>query len=62
MSRAYLLIVIPAVIVGAFYLAIFHSLGMAVSWAPFLGTAVLFVGALFLVLRRQRRKVKRTGA
>jgi hypothetical protein len=62
MSRAYLLIVIPAVIVGAFYLAIFHGLGMAVSWAPFLGTAVLFVGALFLVLRHQRRKVKRTGA
>ena len=30
MSRAYLLIAVPAVIVGIFYLAIFHSLGMPV--------------------------------
>jgi hypothetical protein len=62
MRLAYLLIVIPAAIVGIFYLAIFHSLGMGVSWAPFLGTAVLFVGALFLVRRYQRRKVRRPGA
>ena len=62
MRRTYLLIVIPAVVVGAFYLAIFHSLGMAVSWAPFLGTAVLFVGALLLVRHYQRRKVKRPSA
>lgn len=62
MRRAYLLIVIPAAVVGVFYLAIFHSLGLAVSWAPFLGTAVLFVGALLLVRRYQRRKVRRDGA
>lgn len=62
MSRAYLLIVIPAIVVGAFYVAIFHGLGMSISWAPFLGTAVLFVGALLLVIRHQRRKVRRTGA
>ena len=62
MRRAYLLIVIPAAVVGVFYLAIFYSLGMAVSWAPFLGTAVLFVGALLLVRRYQRRKVKRPSA
>ena len=62
MRRAYLLIVIPAAIVGVFYLSIFHSLGMAVSWVPFLGTAVLFVSALLLVRRYQRRKVRRPDA
>ena len=62
MRRAYLLIVIPAAVVGIFYWAIFRSLGMPVSWAPFLGTAVLFVAALLVVKRYQRRKVRRPGA
>jgi ABC-type spermidine/putrescine transport system permease subunit II len=62
MSRAYLLIVVPAIIVGIFYLAIFHSLGMPIGWAPFLGSAVAFAVALFLVRRYQRRKVRRPGA
>ena len=62
MSRAYLLIVVPAIIVGIFYLAIFHSLGMPIGWAPFLGSDVAFAVALFLVRRYQRRKVRRPGA
>ena len=37
-----LLIVLPAVIVGICYFAVFHSLGMAISWAPFAGAAVAF--------------------
>jgi nitrate reductase gamma subunit len=61
MSRAYLLIVIPALVVGGFYLAIFHSLGMPVGWAPFLGTAVAFGAALLLVRRYQQRRVRRSG-
>ena len=48
MRRAYLLIVVPAAIVGIFYLAIFHSLGMPIGWAPFLGAAGAFVAALIL--------------
>jgi hypothetical protein len=61
MSRAYLLIVVPAAIVGIFYVAIFHSLGMAIGWAPFLGTAVAFIAALILVRRYQQRKLRRPG-
>jgi hypothetical protein len=59
MRRAYLLIVVPAAIVGIFYLAIFHSLGMAVGWGPFLGTALIFITALFFVRRYQQRKLRR---
>jgi ABC-type spermidine/putrescine transport system permease subunit II len=62
MGRAYLLIVVPAAVVGIFYLAIFHSLGMAVGWAPFLGAAGVFAAALILVRRYQQRKVRRPGA
>ena len=56
MRRAYLLIAIPALVVGIFYFAIFHSLGMPIGPAPFLGTLVAFVVAVLLVRRRQRRK------
>jgi len=60
-SRAYLIIVIPAIVVGVFYVAIFRGLGFDINLAPFLGTAVLFCGALFGVLRYQRRKQNRRG-
>jgi len=62
MSRAYLLIVVPAAVVGIFYLAIFHSLGMPIGWAPFLGSAAAFAATLFFVRRYQRRKLRRPGA
>jgi ABC-type spermidine/putrescine transport system permease subunit II len=61
MRLAYLLIALPAVIVGIFYLAIFHSLGMPVGWAPFLGTAAVFATALILVRRYQQRKLRRSS-
>jgi hypothetical protein len=49
MSRAYLLILVPAAVVGVFYFFIFHSFGMAIHPAPFLGTLGLFVVAVVLV-------------
>lgn len=61
MSRAYLLIVLPAVIVGIFYLAIFHSLGMPIGWAPFLGAAGALIAAVVFVRRYQQRKLRRPG-
>ena len=61
MRRAYLLIAVPAAIVGIFYLAIFHSLGVTVGWAPFAGTAVIFAAALFFVRRHLQRKARRAG-
>jgi hypothetical protein len=54
--RAYLIVVLPAVIVGAFYVAIFRGLGFDVRLAPFLGAAAVFLGALIGVWRYQRRK------
>ncbi len=62
MSRAYLLIVLPAAIVGLCYFAIFHSLGMPVRPAPFVGAAAGFVVALLAVRYYQRRKPRRPGS
>ena len=61
MRRAYLLIVLPAVIVGIFYFTIFHALGMEIRPAPFVGAAVGIVAAILIVRRYQRRKVRRHG-
>jgi hypothetical protein len=61
MRRAYLLIVLPAAVVGVFYFAIFHALGMEIHPAPFLGAGVAIAAALFFVLRYQRRKTRRDG-
>ena len=61
MRRAYLLIVLPAAIVGIFYFAIFHALGMEIHAAPFVGAAVAIVAALLIVRRYQRRKIRRHG-
>jgi hypothetical protein len=62
MRFAYLLIILPAVIVGIFYLLVFYEAGMSVSAAPFLGALGAFVAALLLVRYFQRRKAKRPGA
>jgi hypothetical protein len=62
MRRAYLLIVVPAIVVGIFYLLVFYEAGMEVKPAPFLGAIGAFVAALLLVRYFQRRKAKRPGA
>jgi hypothetical protein len=62
MSRAYLLIVLPAAVVGLCYFAIFHSLGMPVRPAPFIGAAAGFVAAVLAVRYYQRRKPRRPGS
>ena len=61
MRRAYLVILIPAAIVGIFYFAIFHSLGMALRPAPFLGAIAAFAAGLLLVRYYSRRKAKGRG-
>jgi hypothetical protein len=62
MSRAYLLIILPAALVGVCYFAVFHSLGMPVKPAPFLGAAAGFVAAVLVVRYYQRRKSRRPGS
>ena len=61
MHRAYLLITIPAAIVGIFYFVVFRSAGMEVHAAPFLGAIGAFVAALVTVRFFQRRKARRPG-
>ena len=62
MHRAYLLIVLPAVIVGISYFVIFRQLGMQIRPAPFLGAIAVFIAAVLIVRRAQRRKAKRPGS
>ncbi|HWF12220.1 MAG TPA: hypothetical protein VG272_00665 [Candidatus Acidoferrales bacterium] len=59
MNRSFLIVIVPAIAVGLGYLLMFHWLGFALEPFRFVGAAILFVGAVILVHRRQRRKAKR---
>jgi len=61
MNRAYLLVTIPAALVGIFYFVVFRSAGMEVHAAPFLGALGAFVAGLLMVRYFQRRKARRPG-
>ncbi|HEX3372062.1 MAG TPA: hypothetical protein VHS08_06060 [Candidatus Acidoferrales bacterium] len=61
MNRSFLIVLIPAVAVGLGYLLMFHGLGFRLTPFPFIGAAILIVGAVILVQRRQRRKTSRGG-
>ena len=61
MRRAYLLIVLPALIVGIFYLVVFRSMGWQLQPAPFLGAIAAFLAGLLIVRRSRRRKGRRRG-
>ena len=62
MRRAYLLIAIPAVLVGTAYVILLRHIGMQIHAGPFLGTAAAFVAAVLLVRHYQRRKSRRHGS
>ena len=66
MRRAYLLIALPAAIVGICYFVIFRSLGMELRAAPFLGAAAAMIVAVLGVRYYQRRhpprKPRRPGS
>jgi hypothetical protein len=59
MNRSFLIVIVPALAVGLGYLLIFHWLGFALEPFRFVGAAILIVGAVILVQRRQRRKATR---
>ena len=61
MRRAYLLIVIPAAVVGIFYIALFRFMGYGIEPAPFLGAVACFVVALLAVRHFQKREVRGSG-
>jgi hypothetical protein len=54
--KGFLIVFVPAAIVGVCYIALFRALGYDVGLAPFLGTAVAFAGGLAGVWRYQMRK------
>jgi ABC-type spermidine/putrescine transport system permease subunit II len=56
MNRSFLIVILPAIAVGVGYLLVFHWRGFALEPFRFIGAAVLFVAALILVQRHQRRK------
>ena len=56
MQRAFLIVLIPALVVGIFYVAVFRGLGLGLSPLPFLGVAAALAAGLFGVRRYQRRK------
>jgi ABC-type Fe3+ transport system permease subunit len=59
MNRSFLIVLIPALAVGLGYLLMFHFLGFPLEPFRFAGAAILIVGAIILVQRRQRRKASR---
>ena len=61
MLRAYLLIAIPAALVGVAYVILFHSLGVQIHGAPFLGAAAAAVAAILIVRHYHKRKSRRHG-
>jgi ABC-type Fe3+ transport system permease subunit len=61
MHRAYLLIAVPAILVGIAYVVLLRRMGFEIHSAPFLGTAAAAVAAIWLVRRHQKRKPRRHG-
>jgi hypothetical protein len=59
--KGFLIVFVPAAIVGSCYIALFRSLGYDVGLAPFLGTGVAFAGGLAGVWRYHRRKRRGPG-
>lgn len=61
MHRGYILILLPAALVGILYFIVFRSAGMEIHAAPFLGAIGAFAMGLLLVRYFQRRKTRRPG-
>jgi ABC-type spermidine/putrescine transport system permease subunit II len=59
MNRSFLIVILPAIAVGIGYLLVFHWLGFALEPFRFIGAAILVVGAVIVVQRRQRKKTSR---
>ena len=61
MRRAYLLIAIPAALVGFGYLIVLRRLGVQIHGGPFLGSVAAAIAAVLIVRHYQRRKSRRRG-
>ena len=56
MNRGFLIIMIPALLVAAGYIAIFHYLGVTPGYGRLAGVLVLFFGAMCWLGRRNRKR------
>lgn len=61
MRRAYLLIAIPAALVGFGYLIVLRHLGVQIHGGPFVGTVAAAIVAILIVRHYHRRKSRRQG-
>jgi hypothetical protein len=57
MNRALLIIMIPAVLVAAGYIAVFWMMGIAPGYPRLIFVAVFFFGMIYWLSRRSRRKM-----
>ena len=60
MNRAFLIIVVPAILVALGYLAVFHFAGIAPRWGRLAGVIVLFFGGIWW-LGRKGKETRDTG-
>lgn len=61
MNRAFLIILVPAVLVAATFLAAAALLGVHLKWAPFLVAGGGVLAALALIHLHRRRKARPSG-
>ena len=56
MNRGFLIILVPALLVAAGYIAIFRYMGVAPGYGRLAGAMVLFFGGIWWLGRRQKKK------
>jgi hypothetical protein len=56
MNRGFLIILVPALLVAAGYIAIFRYMGVAPGYGRLAGAMVLFIGPIWWLGRRNRKK------
>jgi hypothetical protein len=54
MNRAFLIIIIPAILVIAGYIVVLRSMGVAPGYSRLLVAAVILLGAIYWLSRRPR--------
>jgi hypothetical protein len=58
MNRAFLIILLPAVLVAAGYILVLRYLGIAAGYSRLIVAVILLFGAMYWLSRRTARKTK----
>ena len=59
MNRGFLIILVPALLVAAGYIAIFRYMGVTPGYGRLAGAMILFFGGIWWLGRRNRKKMDR---